>query len=82
MSLFGRVRLPHYLVGAGRIAIAMFAVLAALGEAEAKPRKVSTPTISRELAELFDLYCLQSFPDIDAMSKLADQRIPSRSSVR
>ena len=70
------VRFPvsRYARTAAWIAICMFVVLLALNEAKAEEPRTSDTGLSSEMAELFDLYCLKSYPDIDAMDRLAMQR--------
>ena len=59
---------------AGWICTFMFAVLLAQSETKAEEAKASDANLSSEMAELFDLYCLQNYPDIVSMDRLARQR--------
>jgi hypothetical protein len=55
-------------------AILMFALLASPSVVAGEKAKASDANLSNEMAELFDLYCLQNYPDIEAMDRLAMRR--------
>lgn len=49
-------------------------LLAAPGGLKANESKAIAPDLANEVANLFDLYCLKRYPDLDAMGTLALQR--------